>query len=126
VSEFNRWPEDMQRHSPDFRARVRFFSDEEGGRNSPARQGYRPDLCYKDGAFELFMIWPRFLDEALREKEDEAEIPSSSLADFWIVSPELKEEVHRPRIQPGTEFWMCEGRKRVAEVTVIELLEGLR
>ena len=116
----------MQRRSPDFRARVRFLSEEEGGRRSPARQGYRPDLAYKDGAFELFMIWPRFVDDALKEKEDGAEIPSTSLADFWIASTELKEQVHRHRIQPGTEFWMCEGQKKIAEVAVTELLEGLR
>ncbi|MBP6864461.1 MAG: hypothetical protein KBC32_04220 [Candidatus Didemnitutus sp.] len=116
----------MQRRSPDFRARVRFLSEEEGGRKSLARQGYRPDLAYKEGAFELFMIWPRFVDDALKEKEDGAEIPASSQADFGIVSPELKDAVHRQRIRPGTEFWMCEGQKKVAEVIVTDLLEGLK
>lgn len=72
------------------------------------------------------MIWPRFVDDALKEKEDGVEIPASSQADFWIVSPELKDAVHRPRIRPGTEFWMCEGHKKVAEVIVTDLLEGLK
>ena len=116
----------MQRRSPDFRARVRFLREEEGGRKSPVRQGYRPDLTYKEGNFELFMIWPRFLDDALKEKEDGAEIPAASQANFWIASPELKNEVHRKRIRPGTEFWMREGQKKVAEVVVTDLLEGLK
>lgn len=116
----------MSHGVPDFRARVRFLSPEEGGRKSPVFQGYRPDLAYKEGAFELFMIWPRFVDDAMKQRADGAMIPNPSLADFWIANLELKEEVHRSRIKPGTEFWMCEGPKKVAEVVVTDLLEGLK
>jgi translation elongation factor EF-Tu-like GTPase len=116
----------MQPRPPDFRARVRFLSQEEGGRKSPVFQGYRPDLAYKEGAFELFMIWPRFLDDALKEREEKTAVPNLSLADFYIVNQRLKEEVHRQRIKPGTELWVCEGQKKVAEVVVTDLLEGLK
>jgi len=72
------------------------------------------------------MIWPRFVDDALQERADGALVPNLSLADFWIANSELKEEVHRRRIKPGTEFWMCEGQMKVAEVVVTDLLEGLK
>ena len=74
----------------------------------------------------MFMIWPRFVDDTMKEREDGAMVPNPSLADFWIANLELKEEVHRPRIKAGTEFWMCEGQKKVAEVVVTDLLEGLK
>lgn len=118
-------PKAGQRRRPDFRAKVRFFSPEEGGRKSPVFQGYRPDLAYKAGDFELFMIWPRFLDDTLKERAEGAPVPAQSIADFWIANQQLKDDVHRARIRIGTEFWVCEGNHKVAEVVVTDILEGM-
>jgi translation elongation factor EF-Tu-like GTPase len=111
---------------PDFRAVVTFISKEAGGRASQPFQGYRPDLAYKTGAFELFMIWPRFLDATLVEYGAGISIPNPCTANFWIMNAELEKTIHRKRIRPGTEFWMCEGNRKVASVVVEELLGELR
>ena len=116
----------MKRPSPDFRGRVSFISEKDGGRKTLVRQGYRPDLAYKNFVEGLFMIWPLFLDASFHELPEHSEVPNASHADFTILSDELRNEVHRQNIRIGTEFWVCEGTRKVGEVVVTEIFESLK
>jgi|SRR5580698_8701449 hypothetical protein len=112
----------MPSRSPQFRGTSFFTSPEAGGRKGLPHQGYRPDLSYKEGQFELFMIWPRFIDASLEEISDGSPITNPSRANFYIINQELRHSIHRDRIRPGTQFWICEGNRKVGEVVVDELL----
>ncbi len=53
-------------HRADFKIRYRFYSAEEGGRKTPAFQGYRSDFWYDYENHipnSIYMIWPEFENE---------------------------------------------------------------
>jgi hypothetical protein len=113
----------------DFDVHYRFFSSDAGGRKSVApRQGYRCDWSYDGDDTEtpgIYMIWPEFEADdgsiiALGEY-----VPLESTARMWIVSSEMREEIHRGRIFVGTRGFFMEGGRRVAEAVVTRIV-GLR
>ena len=112
------------RRPADFEVRYRFFTAEEGGRKSVPRQHIRWDFLYdgddpqRDGAF---IIWPEFVDPA-GSPLPEGPVPSHGLAQMFILSDSMREQVHRHRIAVGVKGYFIEGLKRVAECEVTRLI----
>jgi hypothetical protein len=112
-------------HPPDFRVEYRFFSKEEGGRQSIPYQGYRSDFSYEhpdNSPNSVFIIWPEFETEA---KEvilyDKISVPVTGTAVMWVAHPEMRSS-HKEKIQIGTKGYFMEGLKKVAECRVVEIL----
>ena len=113
----------MPVHAPDFEAEVRFLTADEGGRQGPAMQGYRPDIHYDDDETDgLYMVWPGFIDDSGQELPKGTVIPPVSRAHFYIINDELRRTVHRQRLREGVRFHICEGARRVASCRVIKIL----
>jgi len=73
----------MPIRAPDFEAEVRFLTTDEGGRQGPAMQRYRPDIHYDDDEADgLWMVWPRFIDDSGQELPKDTVIPQVSRATF--------------------------------------------
>jgi len=119
--------EDWVAERPDFKARVRFLSKEEGGRQrAPVLQGIRCDFQYNDKyeddpPNQVWMIYPAFLDDAGALLPVRSEIPKQCEATFRILNSDLR-HVHRARLRPGSKFWLVEGSHRIAEGLVTTLL----
>ena len=112
---------------PDFEARIRFLSSEEGGRKSQPFQGYVCDFKYEshyegDPPNQAWMIYPAFLDEQGALLPELAEIPTSVSAIFRVLDPHYRETVHRKRMHVGTRFWLVEGSRRVAEGVITKFV----
>ena len=109
---------------PDFSVRYRFFTAAEGGRAGAPRQHIRWDFLYhgddpqRDG---LYMIWPEFLDDAGKPLPD-GPVPYEGIAHMFILSDDLREQVHQRRLAIGLKGYFVEGPKRVAECEVTELI----
>jgi translation elongation factor EF-Tu-like GTPase len=116
----------MALRPPDFEAEVVFLSPEEGGRSGQyglPRQGYRPDIQYDDDPrHQVWMVWPRFLDECGQELPQHTPIPRFSKANFYIADDELRRTVHRNRLREGSRFHICEGSRRVAACRVTKIV----
>ena len=110
---------------PDFRVSYRFYSLEEGGRETLPCQGIRSDFWYDhEGQREnvLFMIWPEFEDQHQEIiLDNESPVPKEGTARMWIINDDFR-TYHRKRIVVGTKGWFREGSKATAECEVIEIL----
>ena len=108
---------------PDFRILYRFFREDEGGRKSLPLQGYRSDWTYLNGeTSQLYMIWPRFLDQEENELCSYQMIEMSGLANMYIISDKLINSVHKDKVKVGTRGFLMEGPKKVAEAEIIEVI----
>ena len=112
----------------DFEVSYRFLLDVEGGRkNQNIYQGYRCDWVYAD--FEeaeprqAWMIWPLFLNANGEFVPKGTQVPSSGIAHMMIVDLELRRTIHRDRIRPGVKGFFVEGLHKVAEATVVRVVE---
>lgn len=116
--------EDRTGHPPDFIARYRFYSAEEGGKHTAPRQGYRCDFLYDGDSVEdgLYMIWPEFVDLNGGVIPPDTPAAAEGVARMWIVAPDLRAAVHRYRVRVGTRFYMMEGQQRVGEGEVAEVV----
>lgn len=86
-------------------------------------QGYRPDIHYDDDeSDELWMVWPRFIDDSGHELPNGAVVSQVSKARFFIINDELRRTVHRQRLREGVRFHICEGQRRVAACRITEIL----
>src|SRR5205809_398056 len=113
----------MAKHPPDFLATVSFLPQAQGGRRSPPVQGYRPDIRYDDDPpGQAWMVWPRFVAPDGVELENGTVVPLDSDANFYIVSDEMRREVHLDRLQAGVHFSIVEGARVVASCVVKRLL----
>ena len=76
------------------------------------------------------MIWPDFFSISGDSLPKDQPLPLSTQipARMIIVVDEMREQVHRARIQPGVEFYCHEGPRRVAigRVTRITGLHNAR
>jgi hypothetical protein len=112
-------------HPADFRVKYRFYSEEEGGRQSPPFQGYRSDFWYdyqNHVRTSVYMIWPEFENtDGKIVFEVDKPINSTGTARMWIVSSKMR-QYHRNKIKPGLIGYMVEGSRKVAECEVIELV----
>jgi len=117
------------RSPPEFEAEVRFLSPDEGGRRSPAVQGYRPDVHWDDDPSEtLWMIHPRFLASSGEELPDGTEIPQLCKAHFYLISTHVRHLLHQQWLHERARFQISEGRHCVAAgvVTKVSSLRGCR
>jgi hypothetical protein len=107
---------------PDFEISYRFLSLAEGGRqNWTPYQHYRCDWSYEgDNIVEtgIYMIWPEFLAADGSIFPNDIPVPISGIATMWIVSPEMRLQVHSQRIKLGIKGYFMEGQRRVAEAIV--------
>ena len=113
-------------NSGDFEATIRIFSESEGGRHTPPRNGIRWDFCYaeddpKDG---IWMIWPNFLSADGNSLPEDEELPISVLlpAKMFILVDAMRMKVHRKRVKVGGVFYCHEGSKRVAVGTITKII----
>ena len=106
----------------DFEATVVIYSEAEGGRRTPVRNGIRWDLAYADDdpADTNYMIWPDFFSYL-----DGSPLPADSLpigvplvGRFVILNDDIRRDVHQARISVGTRFYCRTGSRRVAAGTV--------
>ena len=116
----------------DFEAVIRIFSETEGGRHTPPFNGFRWDFAYaSDGVVDqIYMIWPDFFPLSGDSLPTDTPLPIGVdlSARMTIVVAEMREQLHRARIEPGVEFYCHEGSKRVAigRVTRITGLHDVR
>jgi hypothetical protein len=113
----------MARRPPDFLATVAFVPYEQGGRRTQPVQGYRADIRYDDDPpGQAWMVWPRFVSADGTELPSGTAVPPTCEANFFIVSDELRREVHVGRLRPGLHFTMVEGQRVVASCVVKRVL----
>lgn len=102
----------------DFEARIRIFTEAEGGRSAPVCNGIRWDFSYAadEDARELFMIWPDFVSASGDSLSQYEALPTSTYlcARMTVVAEKMRALVHRARIAPGVEFFCHEGGRKVA------------
>jgi translation elongation factor EF-Tu-like GTPase len=114
------------RSSPEFEADVRFLSRDEGGRQHPAIQGYRPDVHWGDDSSEtLWMIHPRFVNPTGEELPEGSEIPQVCKAHFYLISTHVRDQLHHQWLHEGARFRISEGRHRVAAGVVTKVLRSV-
>jgi len=118
--------EEILGHPSDFRVSYRFYTKEEGGRQTIIPyQGYRSDFWYDHPTHKvngIFMIWPEFEDEDGKIiLEDHKSVLPNGTARMWIIVPERR-PYHQNKIHVGLKGYFMEGSKRVAECEVIEVL----
>lgn len=108
----------------DFIVSYRFFSLEEGGRETSPTQGYRSDFMYSgdENIKQLWMIWPEFLDSENNVILDKSTpVPISGKARMWILNESLH-EIHAERIKIGLKGYFVEGPRKTAECEVIQIV----
>ena len=121
--------EERLKHQPDFRVKYRFYSKEEGGRQTiTPYQGYRSDFWYAhpdNKPNEIFMIWPEFENASNQIiLEDNKSVAEQGTARMWIIVSERR-PYHYNKIKVGLKGYFMEGTNKVAECEVIEIL-GLK
>lgn len=119
---------DFSKLQNDFEVRYRFLSEAEGGRKSQSiHQGYRCDWVYAE--FEeiepnqAWIIWPLFVYESGEFVPEGDQVANQGAAHMMVVDKELRQTVHRERIRLGTKGFFVEGGKKVAEATVVRIVD---
>lgn len=105
---------------PDFRVKYKWVKQSQN-----LFQHMRSDFRYADDETQNYMIYPEFetLDNQIASIE--AKIANEGTATMWILAEETKEKLHKGKIKVGTKGYMVSGSKILANVTVIEVLDGL-
>ena len=102
----------------DFEALIHIYTEAEGGRVTAPFNGIRWDFSYVEGngPDNFYMIWPDFFDSSGNSlpSSDPLPVGAEIQARMTIVVDEMRDKVHRLKIQPGVEFYCHEGPKRVA------------
>lgn len=108
---------------PDFKVRYRFLPSLGLGRQYYQRM--RCDWSYEgDDISEtgIYKIWPEFLAVDGSVFPQDTPVPITGRATMWIVSPEMRRQVHCSRIQLDVKGYFMEGGRRVAEAVVTEVI----
>ena len=110
----------------DFEAQIRIFTEAQGGRKTAPFNGIRWDFAYHGEDIQkdsIFMIWPDFYDTNNDSLSKDQPLPLDEIlmARMTIVSDEMRDEIHKRRIDVGTRFYCQEGEKRVAEGSVTRI-----
>lgn len=108
----------------DFEASLCFLSPEEGGRQTPVRQGYRADFRYLDDLVgTAWMIHAReFIDENGKLLPEGLPIFGNINARMYIVTDYYRVSEHRKRLNIGTQFQVVEGSHVIAEGIVTKIV----
>jgi len=119
--------EEIRGFKPDFVVRYRLYSPEEGGRKV-TYQHLRCDFMYEEDSNasnnQIYMIHPEFISENEIPIAENIPISLSGKSFMWVLVPEMRNEVHRQKIQIGTKGYFVEGPKKIGEV-IVEKLIGL-
>jgi len=94
----------------DIEAKIYFLTYEEGGRKSPAYQGYRPQFYYDERDWDASQSYPDV------EKANPGETVRTYLG---FMSP----KEHVGKVHVGMEFLIREGAQTVGKGTVTKILE---
>jgi hypothetical protein len=101
-----------------FRASVHFLSADNGGRRTPANQGYyRPLLHFIEDNSYYGLVFSFFMDQGGKELEAGEPIPKDSVAEFRVYNEDVWRQLG-DRIKSGAAFELSEGRHVVAHATV--------
>ena len=98
-----------QSRLPDFEVAVTFLEESEGGRKTPADQGYRPDLVFADDPY-TWMINPEFLRDDGTSYPVGARVPRAVRANMYVIYEESRPKV-RAIVRVGQKVRM---RRRIA------------
>src|ERR1700729_1674997 len=111
-----------QTRLPDFEVAVAFLDAAEGGRKTPASQGYRPDMVFESDR-HTWMIHPEFLREDGSSYSIGARVPRSTRANMYVFSTHVR-QLLRNIVRVGEKVRMVEGSHAVAlgEVTAVKNL----
>lgn len=93
-------------------AEIYFLRAEEGGRNHPVFQGYRPQFYYDDRDWIAECRFPE-IDEL-----GQVNLGDTVQVSVWFMSP----HAHVGKLYPGKEFLLREGSRTVARGTVTKLV----
>lgn len=108
---------------PDFRVRHEWLRAVEGAwqpvQHMRCDFSYDGDNTHRDG---VYMIWPEFEDDDGTPIPEGSPIPMTGCASMWIVSPELRAQVHRKKAQVGRKAYIVAGGTRLARAEIIELV----
>ena len=108
----------LYKPADDFEAVVRIFPASEGGDRVPKFNGIRWDFSYaiNNPPGELYMIWPDFFSESGDSLPTDKPLPVGIelSARMFILSDEMRQAVHRSRIETGVEFFCHEGPHKLA------------
>ena len=119
--------EEIRGFKPDFVVRYRLYSPEEGGRKV-TYQHLRCDFMYEEDSKannnQIYMIHPEFINENETPIAENIPIPLLGKSFMWVLVPEMRNEIHRKKIQVGTKGYFVEGSKKIGEV-VVEKIVGL-
>ena len=116
--------ENIRARKEDFKVSYRFYTKEEGGRQTIPFQGYRSDFWYdhpEHHSSQIFMIWPEFEDADKNVIIDNSiPVPASGTARMWMLDPSML-GYHKNKIRPGLKGFFMEGSRRVAVCEIIEI-----
>jgi hypothetical protein len=72
----------------------------------------------------IYLIHHEFLDEKgeILEENDKP-VPISGTARMWILIPEMRNEIHKNKINIGTRYFIMEGSRKVGEGEVTKILD---
>ena len=110
---------------PDFRVRYRWVATSESVVKQQPFQHMRCDFAYAGDDLSkepVYMILPEFEDDAKQPLSTHAVVPRSGFASMWIRSDDLRQSVHRTRINVGVRGFFVVGPHPIAEVEVTEVL----
>lgn len=115
---------EIRGHAQDFDVHYRLYSKDEGGQEK-VFQHIRCDFAYAEDNIEetgIYMIHPEFLNSNYEPIQEGISVPIEGEASMWIVVPEMRDEVHREKLQIGTKgYFMC-GSRKLGEVTVTKIV----
>lgn len=119
-------PRRLYRVPDDFEATIRILRENEGGRHSAPFNGIRWDFAYEGDDISttgIYMIYPDFINDQGESFPTDQPLPIDVPlpARMTVLVDEMRQELHRDRIQAGTRFYCHEGAKRVAEGVVTKI-----
>lgn len=100
----------MATYSPDLEVQITFLKTEEGGRRTPARNGYRPQFYYDGTDWDAVHTYP----------DKELVYPGETVRAYLSF---LTPENHIGKLYPGMTFQCREGQRVIANGVVLKILE---
>ena len=117
---------EIRNHPEDFIVRYTLYTKEEGGRKI-TYQHLRCDFMYEGDDPEtdgIYMIHPEFIDENGVPIKEKTSVPLSGRASMWVLIPEMRDKIHKFKIEVGVRGYFMEGARKVGEI-IVEKIVGL-
>lgn len=100
-----------------FTASVHFLSADNGGRRTPANQGYQPLIHFIEDDSYYGSVFSYFMDRSGKELMRGEPIPKDTVAEFRLYHEDAWMAL-RDRIKLGATFELSEGPHMVAHATI--------